>query len=82
MYVSWTEAVKGGRQEPEDYAKYPLEKYSEGLIRCSEAIRRSGVRDYAELLVALGDAGLAPPRPSEHEIENEATAFARIWASA
>lgn len=65
--------------EPEQPAE---ETYSAGLIGRDEAIRRTGVRDYAELLVALGDAGLSPPRPPEHQIENEATTFARVWASA
>jgi len=68
--------------EPERLAEGPLQDYSEGVIGREEAIRRAGVRDYAELLVALGDAGLVPPRLSEHEIENEAVTFARIWKSA
>lgn len=67
--------------EPERPANDPLQAYSAGLITRDEAIRRTGVRDYAELLVSLGDAGLSPPRPPEHQIENEAATFARIWAS-
>ena len=68
--------------EPEQPAEDPLQTYSAGLIGRDEAIRRTGVRDYAELLVALGDAGLSPPWPPEHQIENEATTFARVWSSA
>lgn len=67
--------------EPEQPMENALEAYASGIIRRDEAIRRVGVRDYASLLVALGDAGLSPPRPPEHQIENEATTFARIWAS-
>lgn len=67
--------------EPEHPMEDALHAYATGMIRRDEAIRRAGVRDYADLLVALGDAGLAPPRPPEHQIENEATTFARIWAS-
>lgn len=67
--------------EPEQPAEEPLQAYSTGLIGRDEAIRRIGVRDYAGLLVALGDAGLSPPRPPEHQIENEAATFARIWAA-
>ncbi len=55
--------------EPERPANDPLQAYSTSLITRDEAIRRTGVRDYAELLVSLGDAGLAPPRPPEHQIE-------------
>ncbi len=68
--------------EPERLAGGPLQDYAEGIIGRDEAIRRADVRDYAALLVALGDAGLVPPRPSEHEVENEAITFARIFASA
>ena len=68
--------------EPHRPAEDPLNAFADGLIGRGEAIRRAGVRDYADLLVALGDAGLSPPRPPEHQIENEATTFARIWASA
>lgn len=65
--------------EPERPKEDPLQAYAQGMIARDEAIRRVGVRDYAELLVALGDAGLSPPRPPEHEIENEAATFARVW---
>ena len=67
--------------EPDRPTEGPLQAYAAGIIRRDEAIRRTGVRDYADLLVALGDAGLSPPRPPEHQIENEAATFARIWAS-
>lgn len=58
-----------------------LGAFAAGLIGREQAIRQTGVRDYAELLVALGDAGLAPPRPPPHDIENEAVTFARVWRS-
>lgn len=67
--------------EPERPLEDALHSYAAGMIGRNEAMRRAGVRDYAGLLVALGDAGLSPPRPPEHQIENEATTFARIWAS-
>lgn len=69
------------RRKPEQPIKNALQAYAAGIIGREEAIRRVGVRDYAGLLVALGDAGLSPPRPPEHQIENEATTFAHIWAS-
>ncbi|MCY4157819.1 MAG: hypothetical protein OXF66_10410 [Gammaproteobacteria bacterium] len=68
--------------EPDRTPDDPLRAYAQGLIRSDEAVDRLGVRDYADLLVTLGDAGLSPPRPPEHQIENEAVTFARIWLSA
>lgn len=57
----------------------PLLAYSKGLLSRSETVKRLGLRDYAELLVALGDADLPMPLPSPHEIENQAATFSRIW---
>ena len=68
--------------EPDRTAEDTLQAYAKGMIGRDEAIRRTDVRDYADLLVALGNAGLSPPRPPQHQIENEAATFARIWASA
>ena len=56
-----------------------LKAYAKGRIGRDEATRRVGVRDYADLLVVLGDAGLTPPRPPEHQIEKEADTFVRVW---
>ena len=63
-------------------AQGALEAYAAGLLGRAEAIRETGVRDYAELLVALGDADLAPPRPQPHEVENQAVLFERVWGRA
>ena len=57
-----------------------LEAYAAGTLGRERAMVEMGVRDYAELLVALGDAGLTPPWPSPHEAENEAVLFESIWA--
>lgn len=65
-----------GESEP---ANDPLAAYSEGRLSRDEAIRMLGLRDYAQLLVALGDADLPLPLPSPHEIENEAADFVRLW---
>lgn len=73
------EAVTDEAEVPEDD---PLQAYAAGLLSRRAAIRDAGVRDYAALLVALGDAGLTPPWPPEHEIENQAAMFARIWNAA
>jgi hypothetical protein len=44
-----------------------------------EAIRFLGLRDYAELLVALGDADLPMPLPAHQEIERQVATFAKLW---
>jgi len=60
----------------------PLLAYSQGKLGRDEAIGLLGIRDYAELLVALGDAGLPMPLPPADDVENQALAFARIWKQA
>jgi hypothetical protein len=57
----------------------PLVLYSKGLLARNEAIRLLGLRDYAGLLIALGDADLPMPLPPPHEIENQAATFVRLW---
>ena len=57
----------------------PLLAYSQGRLARNDAIKLIGLRDYAELLVALGDADLPMPMPSPHEVENQATTFAKLW---
>ena len=66
---------KGDDRAPDD----PLRAYSLGRLARNEAIRLLGLRDYAELLVALGDAGLPMPLRPAHEIENQAVLFSRLW---
>lgn len=71
------EAITEPDREPaEDDA---LLAYSKGLLSRAETIRRLGLRDYADLLVALGDADLPMPLPPVHEIENQAATFAKLW---
>lgn len=57
----------------------PLLAYSQGRLARKEVIRLLGMRDCAELLVALGDADLPMPMPPAHDIENQAVAFAKLW---
>lgn len=57
----------------------PLLAYSQGLISQREAVRRLGLRDSADLLVALGDAGLPLPLPPEEELKEQATTFGQLW---
>lgn len=57
----------------------PLLAYSQGRLARNEAIRLLGLRDYAELLVALGDADLPMPLPPPHDVEKQAETFAKLW---
>lgn len=72
-----TKAVTSSSENP--IADDPLLAYSQGQLSRSEAIRILGMRDYAELLVALGDADLPMPLAPPHEIENQATTFTKLW---
>lgn len=76
---SHLEAVTSdGSSPPEDD---PLLAYSEGRLSRREAIRLTGLRDYSELLIQLGEADLPMPRPAPHEIENQALLFEKLWKS-
>ncbi|MCJ2055833.1 hypothetical protein MKL09_04630 [Methylobacterium sp. J-048] len=59
----------------------PLVDFAAGMITRREAIEALGLRDYAALLVVLGDHGLTPPRPPEHLVQEQAAAFERLWTS-
>lgn len=54
---------------------HPLVRFSRGQITRQVAIEQLHVRDFAELLVALGDADLPMPTPSEAQIEREVETF-------
>jgi plasmid stability protein len=71
------EAVTSGGADP--IADDPLLAYSQGRLARNEAIRLLGLRDYAELLVALGNADLPLPLPPPHDVENQAVTFAKLW---
>jgi hypothetical protein len=55
-----------------------LFQYSRGQITRQIAIDGLTIRDYAELLVALGNADLPMPMPSEEQIENEVATFSML----
>ncbi|MCB1439759.1 MAG: hypothetical protein KDJ63_08300 [Nitratireductor sp.] len=70
------EAITESESQP---ATDPLLAFSNGTLSITDAIRLTGVRDYAELLVKLGQADLPVPLPPEHEIENQAATFIKVW---
>jgi hypothetical protein len=69
-------------EKGENRADDPLRPFSDGRLTKDQAVKALGLRDYAELLVAVGDAGLELPMLPAHEIENQAARFAEIWRQA
>lgn len=55
--------------------------FAAGLIPRREAIERLGLRDYADLLVLLGDHDLVPPRPSGREVGEQVVLIENLWRS-
>ncbi len=51
--------------------------YSKGLLSRRDALQRLGMRDSADLLVALGDAGL--PLPPSGDVDSHVATFVRLW---
>ena len=54
---------------------HPLVLYSRGQISRQAAINRMRFRDYATLLVALGEADLPMPVPPDEQIAAEVDTF-------
>lgn len=54
---------------------HPLVRFSRGQITRQVAIEQLKIRDYATLLVALGDADLSMPMPPEEQIQREVATF-------
>jgi hypothetical protein len=70
-----------GRPMPEITKQYPravLQAYADGRATKERAVEVLGLRDYAELLVMLGDAGIQPPRLPDEEIEEMAQTFENV----
>jgi plasmid stability protein len=57
----------------------PLFEFSTGKLSRNDAMKEVGVRDYAGLLIALGQADLPIPIQPAHEIENQAAVFVKLW---
>ena len=57
----------------------PLELFSLGLVSKEHAVEALGLRDYSELLIALGAEGLPLPMASEAELHAQSETFVRIW---
>lgn len=59
----------------------PMVMFSRGLLTKEQAAERSGFRDYAELLVAMGDADLPLPALSESVIDEQVKIFTELWGN-
>lgn len=57
----------------------PLVKFSRGLLTKDQTIKAVGLRDYAELLVLMGNADLPLPMLPQEVIDRQAAMFAAIW---
>lgn len=68
-----------GYKDPQAPSNNPLVAFSEGRMSKEAAIRALGLRDYAQLLIRLGEHGLPLPKLPAHEVEAMADSFARLW---
>ncbi len=62
-------------------AEDPLVRFSRGEISKEEACAALDLRDYAQLLIALGAADLPLPLLPEPQLEAQAEAFSQLWAA-
>jgi hypothetical protein len=60
----------------------PLVDFAEGRISKESAIDALGLRDYAQLLMALGERGLHPPRLPEEVLAPMQATFVRLLREA
>jgi len=59
----------------------PLVQFSRNLLTKEQAVQAAGLRDYAQLLVSMGDADLPLPSQPPAEISHQAAIFAELLAS-
>lgn len=69
---------RNDRQGETVAAEDPLEEFSKGAISKEKAIRMAGLRDYSELLLALGKRGLPLPTLAETELKAMTRDFIKI----
>ncbi|MEY9830788.1 hypothetical protein [Sinorhizobium fredii] len=62
-----------------NFKRSVLGAYADGRLSQRQAIDALDLRDSAELLVALGDAGLPMPQPSAAEVHEQAETVARLF---
>ena len=57
----------------------PLKQFSLGLVSKEHAIESLGLRDYADLLIALGAEGLPLPIATDAELAEQVKTFVLFW---
>ena len=57
----------------------PLERFSLALIAKEQAVEELGLRDYSELLMALGAEGLPLPIATDAELAEQVKTFVLFW---
>jgi len=72
------ERVTGYREQPA-LTDDPLVAFCEGRIASNAAMRALGLRDYAQLLVSLGQRDLPMPKLPAHEVEAMVDTFIRLY---
>jgi hypothetical protein len=59
----------------------PLLMFSRGLLTKDQAISEAGLRDYAELLVTMGNVDLPIPSLPQEDIDRQVKEFTALWKS-
>ena len=59
----------------------PLLRFSRGLMTKEQTIAETGLRDYAELLVMMGDVDLPIPSLPQENIDRQVKEFTTLWKS-
>lgn len=67
---------------PEAAAPKDLVAFAEGRMSARRAMVLLGMRDNAQLLLALGENGLQPPQLPAHQIEAMQSTFVRLLREA
>jgi len=58
----------------------PLLRFSRGLLNKNQTISEAGLRDYAELLVTMGDVDLPIPSLPQEDIDKQVKEFTDMWS--
>lgn len=76
-----TALIRERLDELADVKHDSLIEFFHGRITKEQAIESLGMRDYAQLLVALGDSDLPMPTIPNAQIEQQVETFSRLWSS-
>lgn len=68
-----------GFHRPPTQSDDPLRAFSEGRMAREAAIRALGLRDYAQLLLLLGERALPLPGLPSHQVDAMADALVRLY---